>query len=515
MNMLDALTAVLTDIGDDSVSTGQAARRRYLGYSLKHCRHGSGIGGVDLVRGLNVLTRNYKNVYRSLRAYIFEGVYFFVLIHLGRRDLSRDYFAKKTRHFVSSQTKIFTKPFFSVIMDLYKYILSLFLSNVNKEKENIMPNYTDLWSYLSTTHKKIVMYGMGNGADKILSICRRRGIEVCDFFASDGFVRGHEFHGKRVLSYSEAREKYGSENMIVLLSFASSLPDVLENIYRISEECELYAPDVPVCGTTLFDKELYDKNIDKIRAVEDLLCDQRSKEVYRSVINYKLSGDISHLKNTHSDFSEVYRDILKAERFKSIADLGAYNGDTLREIKPFAKELESAIAFEPDRRNHKKLCEYSEREGSFKIEAHKLAAWSHRDTLIFDGSGNRNSTLISSDSIPVSKGAKTVEVEACSLDLIARGRNLDYIKYDVEGSEKEALDGSHDIIKACAPALMISLYHRSEDIYEIPLMIHQKYPEYKLYIRRREYVPAWDTVLLAVREGLEKFAQILCDHMVR
>ena len=363
-----------------------------------------------------------------------------------------------------------------------------------------MPNYTDLWSYLSTAQKRIVMYGMGNGADKILSICERHGIEVCDFFASDGFVRGHEFHGKRVLSYSEVREKYGAENMIVLLSFASSLPDVLENIYKIAEECELYAPDVPVCGTTLFDKELYEKDIDKIRAVESLLCDEASKEVYRSVINYKLSGDISHLKNTHSDFSEVYRNILKAERFRHIADLGAYNGDTLREIKPFAKELESAIAFEPDRRNHKKLCEYAEHEKDFKIEAYRLAAWSHKDTLIFDGSGNRNSTLISSDSIPVSKGAKAVEVEACSLDLVAEGSEPDYIKYDVEGSEKEALDGSHETIKSYTPALMISLYHRSEDIYELPLMIHQRYPEYKLYIRRREYVPAWDTVLLAVRK---------------
>ena len=61
----------------------------------------------------------------------------------------------------------------------------------------------DLWGYLSSTHKKIVMYGMGNGADKILAVCDTYGIEICDFFASDGFVRGHSFHGKLVLSYSD------------------------------------------------------------------------------------------------------------------------------------------------------------------------------------------------------------------------------------------------------------------------------------------------------------------------
>ncbi len=358
----------------------------------------------------------------------------------------------------------------------------------------------DLWTYLSETNKKIIMYGMGNGADKILSICERYGIEVCDFFASDGFVRGHMFHGKRVLSYSEAREKYGSDNMIVLLSFASSLPDVLCNIYRIANECELYAPDVPVCGTNLFDSEFYLKNKEKIDAVEGLLADERSKEVYKSVVNYKISGDINYLKNTHSDFSEVYREILHAERFEQIADLGAYNGDTLREIKPYAPNLKKAIALEPDRRNHKKLCDYAESE-SFEIKAYQKAAWSHSERLVFDGSGNRNSTLTSSDSLPVTKGARLVEVEADSLDSILTGGSTDYIKYDVEGSEREALEGSRETIQKYSPALLVSLYHRSEDIFELPVLLHKLYPHYKFYIRRREYVPAWDTVLIAVKEG--------------
>lgn len=358
----------------------------------------------------------------------------------------------------------------------------------------------DLWTYLSETDKNIVMYGMGNGADKIISICERYGIEIRDFFASDGFVRGHTFHGRRVLPYSETKEKYGAENMIVLLSFASSLPDVLANIYNIADECELYAPDVPVCGTNLFCREFYDENQDKIKEVESLLADERSREVYNSVIDYKLSGDVSHLKDTHSDFSEVYRDILHAENFEYIADLGAYNGDTLREIKPFVPKIKSAVAFEPDRRNHRKLCEYAQGEDAFEIKAYGKAAWSHAQTLIFDGSGNRNSTLISGESLPVTKGAKTVEVEADSLDNILPCERVDYIKYDVEGSEREAIQGSHKTIEKYSPALLISLYHRSEDIFELPLLIHEKYPEYKLYIRRREYIPAWDTVLLAVKE---------------
>ena len=114
---------------------------------------------------------------------------------------------------------------------------------------------TDLWQHikaLSDGGRPILLYGMGNGADKILAVCDSYGIPVADFFASDGFVRGHSFHGKVVLSFTQACEIYGAKNMIILLSFASSRPEVLETIERVAATCELYVPDVPVCGTDLF-----------------------------------------------------------------------------------------------------------------------------------------------------------------------------------------------------------------------------------------------------------------------
>ena len=85
-----------------------------------------------------------------------------------------------------------------------------------------------LWMRLQKETRPVFLYGTGNGADKILAVCEKYGVCVSDFFASDGFVRGHSFHGKTVLSYSDVKAKYGAENIIVLLSFGSSLPDVLE-----------------------------------------------------------------------------------------------------------------------------------------------------------------------------------------------------------------------------------------------------------------------------------------------
>ena len=356
----------------------------------------------------------------------------------------------------------------------------------------IFKDRQDLWEYLRVQQKKsIVMYGMGNGADKILSVCERYGIVVSDFFASDGFVRGHSFHGKTVLSYSEVKEKYGADNIIVLLSFASSLPSVLDTIYKVADECELYAPDVPVCGDNLFCREFYEENIEKIKEARSLFADDTSREIFDNVIAYKLTGNIDCLRKAQTDKRDTYNGILCAKEIKTAIDAGAYNGDTVRELAEYAPELNTVFALEPDRRNFRKLSEYAESEERFEVKPVQSAAWNESTTLMYDASGNRNAG--------VNTGAKkTVEVSAIAIDSLTSDR-VDYIKYDVEGAEREALMGSRRIIREHCPALLVSAYHRSEDIFELVLLIHSLCPSYKLYLRRQQYVPAWDLNILAVK----------------
>ena len=350
---------------------------------------------------------------------------------------------------------------------------------------------TDLWNYLRSADKPILMYGMGNGADKILKVCDAYGIEIADFFASDGFVRGHSFHGKTVLSYSQAKEKH--ESFIVLLSFASSLPDVIENIKRISTENELYAPDVPVFGSNLFNMEFFEAHRSEFERAYSLLADERSQFVFENVINYKLSGKIDYLFACDDEEASVVSELVKPKEIKRYIDLGAYNGDTVRSLMSYTDTLEEVIAFEPDRRNHKKLSDFAEATKSPAIKAHKLGAWSHADTLFFDASGNRNANLSTEG------GAKLTEIEVNSIDNIASDFAPDYVKYDVEGSELEALIGSREIIKKHSPKLLVSVYHRSEDLYKLPLLIKELNPDYKLYLRKLRYIPAWDLNMYALK----------------
>jgi FkbM family methyltransferase len=384
--------------------------------------------------------------------------------------------------------------------------------------KNKEANMTDLWQHLQALSREgrpILLYGMGNGADKILTVCENYGIPVADFFASDGFVRGHSFHGKVVLSFTQACEKYGAENMVVLLSFASSRPDVLETIEKVNAACEMYIPDVPVCGTDLFNAAFYEAHEAEIAAARALFADEESRRVYDGILAYKLSGRMDILRSTESEPAEAYQNILHAETFTTAADLGAYNGDSIRDLRRYAPRLHTVIAFEPDRRNFRKLSEYAslpDVSEALTIPPVQAGAWSHKATLSFHGSGNRNAGLTDApsargDNILPSTAenpyfGKTAEVPVIDPDtmadqLLGQDTPLDYIKYDVEGAETEALLGSKERIRRDSPALLVSAYHRNADLFRLPLLVHELNPAYRLYLRRMASVPAWDINLYA------------------
>ncbi len=375
-----------------------------------------------------------------------------------------------------------------------------------------MTTASDLWHMLqeaSRAGRPIVLYGMGNGADKILVVCERYGIEIADFFASDGFVRGHSFHGKTVLSYAAMRETYRDTPPIILLSFATARPEVLAAVERVAAECELYIPDVPVCGAELFDAAFAEAHAEEIAAARSLFADEESRRVYDGIIRAKLTGRMELLRATESAPEDAFERILRAHRFRTALDLGAYNGDTVRTLRAHAPALRTVVAMEPDRRNFRKLDAYAAMlraaGDSLCVIPVAAGAWSEDTVLTFRGSGNRNAGLSDIATVEYPNFGKPESVtvrtpDGVAVDCLPAGVPVDYIKYDVEGAERDALLGSRAIIRRDAPALLVSVYHRSGDLFELPRLVHELNPAYRLYLRRMAGVPAWDINLYAVAD---------------
>ncbi len=336
----------------------------------------------------------------------------------------------------------------------------------------------DLWTYLTTVQKPIVLYGMGNGADKIISVLDKYDIKISGVFASDGFVRQKVFRGFNVTDYATAKKVFG--DMIVLVCFGSSLPDVLSNIKRIATEQELYAPDVPVYGDVLFNMEYVLSCRDKFEVVYNRLADDVSKEVFYNAVMYKLTGKIDYLFHCETSSDEVYENILKFDNNETYFDLGAYRGDTVEEFLSNVDSYNKIIAVEPDKKTYNKLCIATE---EVKNITNINACISNIDGKIaFEMNGSRGSNI----------GDGNVLTKSVTVDTLAKDDIPTYIKMDIEGSESDAIDGAQNTIIAQRPKMQIAAYHRSEDLILIPQKILAIRKDYKIYLRHFPCLPCWD-----------------------
>lgn len=355
------------------------------------------------------------------------------------------------------------------------------------------PLLSDMWEEIKNEKRPIVVYGMGNGADKLFDRLDSFGVKVSDVFASDGFVRGHSFRGYRVKSFSEIKETYA--DFVILLSFASNREEVIEMLAQIDRNYDMYVPDMPVAGVDeYFDKDFYNANYENILRAYSNLADDASRAVFSSVINYKLSGRMKYLLEVYSAVEEIYS-LMPREMIGVTVDAGAYNGDTAREAKAYFPNLKTVYAIEPDKRNYKKLVKYSEAEREIEIKTINSAAWCDTTDGTFFGSGNRNSTAVATASFEHREDS----VSMVKIDEIT-DEKIDYIKYDVEGAELEALVGSERTVMRDKPTLLISLYHRSRDVFSLINYVRESYPDYRLYLRRLRCLPAWEIDLVAVIE---------------
>lgn len=343
----------------------------------------------------------------------------------------------------------------------------------------------NVWDTLKGSDKPLVLYGMGLGAEKIMSELEQRGMRADDIFASDEFVRGHSFKGYKVLRYSEVCEKYKDFN--VVLCFASHIDEVIDRIAEIDSEHTVFAPDVPVAGGGLFTREYITENEEKFDRAYSLLADEESKRVYKDILNFKVSGKIKYLLSSFCDKSKVYSDILNLNENEEIIDLGAYDGDTIREFTAATGgKYKHITALEPDKKSYKKLLKNT--DGMKNISTLNMGVWSKRDTLIFDAEAGRNSKL----------SAEGVSVEVTDIDSLNIAPT--FIKADIEGSEMKALEGAEKTIKKYLPKLYICAYHRNEDLFALPLKIKELSEKYKIYFRHSKYIPAWESNFYCVAE---------------
>lgn len=342
-----------------------------------------------------------------------------------------------------------------------------------------IPQETPLFPYLKTISAPIFIYGMGNGAEKLKLELDEAGIPLSGVFASDEFVRGHSFLGHKVIKYSDL-----PKDAVILLAFGSFLPEMLERFDKMAAEHPFFAPDLPLFGNERFCHETLLQKENEATAAFDLLADEQSRLVFKNTLLHKISGKIGYLRKMETPKSEVYEQILRLGEAENYLDLGAYDGDTVREVLSYTNgNFASITALEPDPKNFKKLLQKTP-----QARCLNKGVYSFCGEIAFSTEASRNSSVSAA-------GKRVIEVD--TIDNIVGDSPVSYIKMDVEGSEKEAFLGGVNTIHSQKPKLLISAYHKMWDIFELINLLHEIEPGYKIYLRHQPYVPNWETNIIA------------------
>ena len=80
-------------------------------------------------------------------------------------------------------------------------------------------------------------------------------------------------------------------------------------------------------------------------------------------------------------------------------------------------------------------------------------------------------------------GAEEVEVRPVQDVVTARSEDMVFLKFDVEGAEAAALAGAVPLISRDRTIVAVCVYHRPDDLWELPMQLRKLAPEHRLYLR--------------------------------
>lgn len=179
------------------------------------------------------------------------------------------------------------------------------------------------------------------------------------------------------------------------------------------------------------------------------------------------------------------------KQYEIFVDAGGFDGLTTKGFLNWCNRKGYSYCFEADNTNLLSV-EYRLTEDMEYCEIVPKAVWSQSCYLSMCMKGNCASAVIKDS------GSNNIQrVEAVALDDYLGDKPVTYIKMDVEGAELEVIKGAKNIIMRQHPRLAVSIYHKIEDIWEIPTLILEYYSGYQLYLRHYSF-SYYDTVLYAI-----------------
>lgn len=369
----------------------------------------------------------------------------------------------------------------------------------------------------------VVLFGAGSAGRELCPLLKLHGVNPVCFCDNNPSRAGQLHSGLPVISLSALLQEH-KESLIVVTT-GSHRGEVKQQLVDTGFDEEkiltISNQEAMLFYTHLSQWYWHENDLilrkDELLNVYKLLSDQKSRDIFTSRIALFVRGadyrsfekyvsNISDVQNaqgtnfrgciSHSTYeSEAYlqfnNDLIHLNEREVFVDGGAFTGDsTLEFIKACVKNnvsYEKIICFEPDPLIFRELKKNSTQCRNVTLMPFGL--WSQSSTIRFAGSsilkpGSTRIVSVYDKNDNLSEGASGItEISTTSIDEYFPDETVTLIKMDIEGAEMDALRGAIKTIRRCRPKLIISAYHKRDDLFEIPLLIHEIAPDYKLYFR--------------------------------
>lgn len=331
---------------------------------------------------------------------------------------------------------------------------------------------------------ELVIFGSGACGHRIYNLLCSYGRDIVCFCDNGMAGTIDKATGRNILRPEELKDAVSNPAILVCVGSEGAGESICRQLLSLGfEKSQIHIMNEYFYWQT---RKYLASNIEKYKQAYQLLDDAFSKTVYLEKMRKDfLLSSISEIVSP--DKEEYFDEKIILTDDEMFIDCGGFDGDTaLHFIGQCDGHYRGIVIFEPEQCKKEVI---AKRMGDYPYELYQVGVWSKSAKLRFDARGTSSSHI-------TEWGGGCV-IETIALDETVYDKRPTYIKMDIEGAEQEALKGCRKIIQDYKPKLAICIYHKSDDLFEIPIMIKEMNPEYKLYVR--QYADAWyDTVLYAV-----------------
>jgi len=368
----------------------------------------------------------------------------------------------------------------------------------------------------------VVLFGAGTAGIRLCRGLEIHRIPISCFCDNNSEIVGSRCAGYPVISVEELSRDHRDSLIVITVSshYTQQIHAQLLGLGFSSDKVHTLPLDPMIYYTNVaklyWPPEDLQTHAQQLQNAYNLFADRKSKDLfihrlalltggfdYRSFqtfIDEFADFHTAHGPNLFSGplFDENYfyfhSDFFPLKEGEVFANVGALLGDCAIEFANVCREKNLAykgiINFEPDPNNFAKLS--ANMANLPNVRCFPYGLWSGRSRLRFSnpaqsGAGVPGWLDVNGD----------LEVDVVSLDELLPDLEITLMKMDVEGAEMEALKGAAETIRRNRPKLAISLYHKRDDIFEIPLYIHELYSGYQFYLRHYSTTFS-ETVLFAI-----------------